>query len=242
MPGPKSERSPAPSPANNTRAVRFQTDRATGFPSEAAGDGRSGSGVMVDSQSGSMNAAIEPSISSGHVGRIGNRLQSIRLAATAVMVAAHQRFQPAGHQAGKETNCLAHAEPRRGVVRALPIEGVLEAVGAGPGLIVSVADYRRLNAVLPVWLNIEKPRSFRRTEPLVAIASVVGRPQPPQVQGDHARGMGAVHQAIHASLGQLPHEFLDGEDHGGWARDVVQQRQPRPLRDAGEHSLDDLPG
>ena len=80
--------------------------------------------------------------------------------------------------------------------RARPVEKVLKTAIARPRPVVAVADDRRNDLLLAIAPHIEEPGPPRRTKPLVAIARVVGRADPPQVDRHHARRVGPVDQGF----------------------------------------------
>ena len=127
-------------------------------------------------------------------------------------------------------------------MRAGPVEFQPEADAAGPYGIGAVADRQRMDLLATITADEEEPRALRRAEPLVAVAGVVRRPERPEVERKHAGRVRTVDDGVDAPRGELADEALDREHEPGRARDVVQQREPRPRRDVSEHGVDDLIG
>ena len=74
----------------------------------------------------------------------------------------------------------------------------------------------------------------------MAIAGVVRRAEPPQVDRNHAGGVGAVNQGFYPLRTQPLDQFRDGKDHGRRAADMIQDGNPRPGTHARDHSIDNL--
>ena len=191
--------------------------------------------------SGRRTAANAPSISSGHNGTTRQLFAEHppRLDGQ-LPIAPHQRRQAAVEQSFQEVDRLAHAEPRRGVVGPRPVEFVVQLRAARAGHVVSMANRGRMLSCLPVATHVEEARPLRSAKPLVAVARVVGRPKPRQVQRHHSGGVCAVDEGVDAARVQAADDFLDRQDYGRGTGNVVDDSQPRPLGHGRQNRLDHL--
>src|SRR5581483_7190098 len=145
----------------------------------------------------------------------------------------------AGHEPAHVRERVGDAEVGARVVGADPVELEPEAGHVGPPGVGTVADHRRPDVVLPVRPHPEEPGALRRAHPLVAVAGVIRRAERAEVDVDHAAGVRTVDERVDAAGGERRHEPGDREDEARRARHVVDEREPRPRRDAGEHGVDD---
>ena len=56
---------------------------------------------------------------------------------------------------------------------------------------------------------------------------------------DHPRGVGTIDEGFDTALREAGHDPLDREDERGRARDVADEREPRPVRHRPEQGVDD---
>ena len=159
------------------------------------------------------------------------------------MVALHHRRPATVEQPTDETKRLRDGQPRRRVERALPVElgpvpGRPSSRVIGHGGVRPVRDRVRADAGLAIASSVEERRALRRADPFVEVAGVPGRPEPVEVERQHARRVGTVDQALDAPLGERRDEPLDREDERGRARDVAEEGKPSPVRDPLEQGVD----
>ena len=74
----------------------------------------------------------------------------------------------------------------------------------------------------------------------MAVAGVIGRAQFFQVERNHARRVRAIHQRFDTARGKFADDFFQRQHQAGRAGHMIQQRQPRPPRDVGEHGVHNL--
>ncbi len=193
--------------------------------------GRSGS-------AGSSTAASEPSVDSGQGG--------VSPAASAEQrpCPARQRVVPgphlvpsARHEAADEVDGPGDAERRRGIAGPRPVELEPEPGTVRAWRVGTMAHDQRTDAGLAVTANVEERRALRSAEPLVAVAGVVSRAEPREVDRQHARGVRAVDQHVHAPRLQRRDQRLDREHHAGRAGHVVEKDEPGPSGDGAEHRV-----
>ena len=94
-----------------------------------------------------------------------------------------------------------------------------------------------MNALAPIFADIQEPRAFRRTNPFVQIGREVRRSDGPQVQRNHSRRVRAVDQRVHAARVQLCDDPLNGENDPGLTGDVVDEQQPGLRRDGADNPI-----
>ena len=103
-----------------------------------------------------------------------------------------------------------------------------------------MADREGQQVLLAIAADMQEAGALRRAQPFVAIAGVVGGADPADRQRQHARCVRAVDERIHTALGERAHQRLDREHETGRAGDMIDEREPGPLRHRREHGIDHL--
>ena len=135
--------------------------------------------------------------------------------------------QPPGRRPPRKRQRVGHAEVRRRVVGAAPVELEPEARAVGARRVRAVADDERSHLRLLVATHPQHGGALRGAHPLVEVPGVVRGPERAEVERDHAGAVGAVHQRVDAALAELGDEALEGQHDPRGARHVVEEREPR---------------
>ena len=104
-----------------------------------------------------------------------------------------------------------------------------------------MADDEWANFLLPPRAHVQKPRSFRRAQPLVAVPDVERRVEAPDIEVDHSGRVRTVDDRFDSLGLQLFDDTLDGaHDKTRWTRYMVNERKASTWSDARKYALDDL--
>ena len=117
----------------------------------------------------------------------------------------------------------------------------MEAAAVGARGVRAVADHDRTDAEAAVRADVEERGAFRRADPLVQIAGVVGGAERVEIEREHAGRVRAVDERVDAALRSAPSiSRAIGKINAGLAGDVIDEQQPRAIGDALQHALDDF--
>jgi len=154
-------------------------------------------------------------------------------------IAALQLRPAAGKKGAEIVDAGRDAEPPRRIDRSGPVEFGPEPRRLAGG-IVSPADHRRMDRLLPVAPDVQHRRPLRGAQPLVRVRGVERRPQRLEIERQHPQRVRPIDHRLDAALAQRRNDPRHGKDQARGARHVVDQREPRARAHRGEDRLHDL--